>query len=312
MGKMKKGKTTSYEDLAKRIPIPGLMLNNFTSSPPSNTSMTVYESGHKVYCEPGWYTTLRIYDHYLIHYILSGKGTYMTPSGQYAVKKGDLFLIRPDEAIHYRADYADPWTYYWIGFNGHEAFNIMNLCGFSDTCLVQFYGEDPILKNLFHKLAYPNYQGISREYELLGYLYEIFSLFLQKWSASATSSAELYISHAVEYIQSNYPFSDLQVSNVADYVGIDRTYLYRIFYDFFHLSVQDYIHQFRLNKAKSLLKFTDASINLVASYCGFENQSYFSTVFKKQFNMTPMQYRKQEKETQSLKSINNEITPQSC
>ena len=137
-------------------------------------------------------------------------------------------------------------------------------------------------------------------------------MFLQKWSASATSNAELYISHAVEYIQSNYPFSDLQVSNVADYVGIDRTYLYRIFYDFFHLSVQDYIHQFRLNKAKSLLKFTDASINLVASYCGFENQSYFSTEFKKQFNMTPMQYRKQEKETQSLKSINNEITPQSC
>ena len=109
----------------------------------------------------------------------------MTPSGQYAVKKGDLFLIRPDEAIHYRADYADPWTYYWIGFNGHEAFNIMNLCGFSDTCLVQFYGEDPILKNLFHKLAYPNYQGISREYELLGYLYEIFSecLTLPVWQS---------------------------------------------------------------------------------------------------------------------------------
>ena len=284
-----------YEDLSKRKQVlPQLKLNNFTSFPPTNTHMVVYESGHKGHCEPGWHTRLRVYDHYLIHYILNGKGVYYTPSGSYPVKKGDLFIIRPDEAIHYLADLDTPWTYYWFGFNGNEAYNIMRLCGFSENTPVVHYGDSPEIKELLHKLVYPEFTGISREYELLGYLYGIFSLLIQKQPHPAITKAEQYLSAAIEYIQKQYGFSGLKVNNVANYIGIDRTYLYRIFYDSLHISVQEFIQQFRLDKAKALLKFSNIPIGLIAHNCGFENQAYFSTIFKRYYNMSPTKYRKLE------------------
>lgn len=286
-----------YEDLSKRKELlPQLKLNDFTISPPTNTHMAVYESGHKGYCEPGWHTRLRVYDHYLIHYILNGKGTYYTPSGSYAVNKGDLFIIRPDEAIHYQADLDTPWTYYWFGFNGNEAFDIVRLCGFTDASPVIHYGDCEKIKDLLHKLVYPKCTGISREYELLGYLYEMFSLLISKQPHPAVTKAEQYVSDAIEYIQKRYASSDLTVYDVANHIGIDRTYLYRIFYDAFHLSVQDFIQRVRLDKAKALLKFSNTSVDSIALNCGFENQAYFSTVFKKSYHVTPSQYRKREKQ----------------
>lgn len=297
---MKKGqKRTSYlyEDLSKRKPIAHMKLNDFTASPITNTNMIVYESGHKPVCEPGWYTFLRVYDHYLIHYILDGKGTYYTPHGTFPVSKGDLFLIRPDEAVYYIADMETPWTYYWFGFNGNDAYHIVRLCGFTEHSLVHYHGPDPELQALLHKLTYPQFSGLSREYELLGHLYEIFSLIIHRQPHPSVSNAEQYLTEAIEYIEKNYTCISLRVRDIATYIGIDRTYLYRIFDECLHTSVQDFIQQFRLDKAKGLLKYSNTSIGEIALNCGFENQSYFSTVFKKRYQLTPLQYRKKEQES---------------
>ena len=144
----KKGRSIIYENLARRKDSLNTKFNNFTLNPPTTSSMTVYQSGHKSNCEPGWHTRIRTYDHYIIHYVLDGKGTYYAPAGTYPVKKGDLFLIRPDESIHYQADWNTPWTYYWVGFNGGEAPNIVGLCGFSDTCLLRSYTLDDALAEI--------------------------------------------------------------------------------------------------------------------------------------------------------------------
>ena len=233
------------------------------------------------------------YDHYIIHYITNGKGIYYTSSKTYSAYKGDFFLIKPQEIVHYQADIDDPWSYYWVGFNGSEAFKILKLCGFSDTSLIQSYDRDNKLEETLHRLAYPSYSTISREYELLGNLYHMFSLLIHTQTQQPISNSEQYLTRAVEFIEQEYSFSDLQVSDIANYVGIDRSYLYRIFYNSFQLSVQDYIIELRLKKAKSLLKYSDTIIGLITFSCGFENQSYFSTIFKKRFGQTPLQYRKE-------------------
>lgn len=289
----RKEKPAAYENLARRKDSLDTKFNNFTLNPPTSTSMTVYQSGHKSFCEPGWHTRIRTYDHYIIHYILSGKGIYHAPSGSFTVEAGDLFLIRPDESIHYQADQKDPWTYYWVGFNGNEASNTLRLCGFSETRMVRSYTYDGQLKEIMHSLSYPKYSGISREYELLSYLNQMFSLLIRTHVQLSASKTEQYQTKAIEYIQQKYSDCDLRVSEIAGYVGIDRTYLYRIFYDSFQLSVQDFILDFRLSKAKSLLKYSDNPVGLIASSCGFENQSYFSTIFKKKFHKTPLQYRRE-------------------
>lgn len=292
---MKKNERRSikYADLSVRQDTIDTKLNDFTLIPPTNLHMSVYQSGHKSFAPSGWHTKLNTYDHYIIHYILSGKGVYFAPSGTYPVEQGELFLIRPSESIHYQADYITPWTYYWVGFNGGNILEILNLCGFSNDTLVRSYRDDEKLKEVMHQLAYPNYDSLDREYELLGYLYHMFSLLIHTHHHTPVPKSVQYLNHAIGFIQQRYSYSDLKVNDVADYVGIDRTYLYRIFYESFQMSIQDFILNLRLKKAKHLLTYSDNSIGLIAFNCGFENQSYFSTIFKKHFSISPLQYRKE-------------------
>ena len=288
-----KNNSQKFADLSMRKSNCDIRFNNFTTDDPTTTNMMVYQSGHKFNCPPGWHTTVNTYDHYIIHYVLNGNGTYSSPSNCSSVKQGDLFLIKPFESIHYQADFLYPWTYYWVGFNGTDASHILKLCGFSDTNLIISHQQDSLLEEIFRKVAYPRRTSISREYELLGNLYQLFSYLIHTHDPQPISKSEQYLNTAVNYIQEKYLYSDLSVNDIAGFVGIDRTYLYRLFHKHFQLSVQDFILKIRLKKAANLLKYSDLSIELIAFYCGFGNQSYFSTVFKKNFSKSPLQYRKE-------------------
>ena len=48
----------------------------------------------------------------------------------------------------------------------------------------------------------------------------------------------------------------------------------------------------RLSRAKSLLRFSDSSVEEIAADCGFADAGYFIKVFKKAENMTPLEYRR--------------------
>ena len=62
----------------------------------------------------------------------------------------------------------------------------------------------------------------------------------------------------------------------------------------------DYINEYRLKIATNLLETTDMSIMEIAVKVGVNNISYFNKIFKKKFNLTPKEYRK------NLKNIKKE------
>lgn len=53
--------------------------------------------------------------HYLIHYVLSGKGHFRFHDKEYRLEAGYGFLIQPNELAFYQADAKDPWSYLWVG-----------------------------------------------------------------------------------------------------------------------------------------------------------------------------------------------------
>ena len=69
--------------------------------------------------------------HYLVHYILSGKGRFSIGGKEYPLEAGYGFLITPDELAFYQADESDPWTYVWVGFSGTQAAEYVSNIGLS-------------------------------------------------------------------------------------------------------------------------------------------------------------------------------------
>lgn len=288
---MKKKHSYEIDDLSSRYTSNAIQFNNFVITAPLVSSTNVCQSGHKKVCLPGWHTRTRIYDHYIIHYVLSGKGTYTAQNKTHSISTGDLFLINPYESIYYQADSKEPWTYYWVGFKGHEAKNLINSSIFSSNNLVFHYGLDEVLPDIFDHLSYPTKESPAQEYELLSYLYQLFTQIL-KPSQVVLSSYDRYLAIATDYIHQNYFRTDLSVVEISNYIGIDRTHLYRVFSKTLDLSIQNYIVEYRLEKAISLLTHTNFSLKVISGNCGFENQSYFSSTFKKYYHITPLQYRK--------------------
>jgi len=128
------------------------------------------------------------------------------------------------------------------------------------------------------------------------------SLFdMMKWAAYITNKAIDYIKElqqsesvvekAKRFIQSNYS-KDITNQDVADHVFLTPGYLAKIFKAETGQYINNYINECRINAAKELLLQSDASISDIALQSGFDNISYFSTVFKKITGDTPYEFRK--------------------
>ncbi len=83
------------------------MLENIFVNMLTNTDLNLYHCGSEN-CAPGHSYGPAIRDHYLIHYILDGKGFFQVNNKTYHLKNGQGFLICPDIITYYEADKENP------------------------------------------------------------------------------------------------------------------------------------------------------------------------------------------------------------
>lgn len=93
------------------------------------------------------------------------------------------------------------------------------------------------------------------------------------------------------YISANYT-RPLTIKEAADFCGYSPSYFMRFFKSFTGATFVDYLNTYRLDKACQLLLNTDDSILDISEKVGFDNHSYFIRIFKRQYQITPHQYRK--------------------
>lgn len=80
---------------------------------------------------------------------------------------------------------------------------------------------------------------------------------------------------------------------MAKDLGLSRSYLSRHFSEQTGITLQDYVLQTRLEAAANMLRFSEEQIGAIAEYLCFPSQSYFAERFRKQYGMTPGEYRKE-------------------
>ena len=83
------------------------------------------------------------------------------------------------------------------------------------------------------------------------------------------------------------------INGIANFLNIDRTYLYTVFKNKAGISPMSYLNNVRLEKAKWMIEYSDFSNTDIAIASGFYDYSHFSHAFKKKFGLTPGEFRKQ-------------------
>lgn len=104
-----------------------------------------------------------------------------------------------------------------------------------------------------------------------------------------TKNNEL-IKRAIAYIARNYAFK-ITLEEVAEQVHLNPSYFSTIFKQSCGSSFKEYLNMVRIEESKRLLANTNYSVIDIAIATGFEDQSYFSKVFKKYTGLTPKQFR---------------------
>lgn len=126
--------------------------------------------------------------------------------------------------------------------------------------------------------------------EISQVLTQILHRFLACSFCFATVKHSDIVYHAMEYVKSHYA-QKISLAQVAEYVGLNKSYFSTLFKNETGMSMMAYIHSVRVERSKVMLM--DASLGLaeVAALCGFEDQSYFTKIFKRVTGVTPKRYR---------------------
>ena len=96
---------------------------------------------------------------------------------------------------------------------------------------------------------------------------------------------------AMRYVQENYSDNALSQQSVSDHLGLSVGYFGQLFYSQTGQRFVDYLNGYRLEVAASLLATTGEKIQNISQSTGFNSVNYFNTLFKKQYHLTPREYR---------------------
>ena len=233
--------------------------------------------------------------HYMIHYILSGKGVFRTGGREYPLEAGSGFLIVPGHLAFYQADEKEPWTYVWVGFSGSGVESFVSYTGLSVRHPVFQSDRSDELYGSVRDMMEHNTYGLTNELRRNGQLQIFLSLIAESAGTQARPEedrANQYVKRAVEFIQRNY-CNPVKVTDVADYVCINRSYLYTLFENSMGMSPQQFLTAFRLTRAAELLTVTQLPVESIALSCGYNDPLVFTKAFKQMKGMSPSAYRKE-------------------
>ncbi len=236
-----------------------------------------------------------IRNHHILHYILSGKGKLSINGKEYELSAGDGFYCAPYEKIVYYADAQDPWEYYLVSFDGYQANAIMNSISFATTKVFS-WREDRFFEEQMQMIyEYTFLDPAVSYYHVLGQMYHFFAGMIarfpvEKRELQKESDNEMAIlDKMVSYVASHYS-GVCNVADICETVKLDRSYLYRICKKYFNISPNSFIERYRMRCACELLRSGHMRIGDVAAAVGYEDQHYFSRVFKKLLKISPMEF----------------------
>ncbi len=233
--------------------------------------------------------------HYLIHYILSGKGRFVIGKEEYPLEAGCGFLITPDELAFYQADEKEPWTYVWVGFNGTQAAEYVHNIGLSVRQPIFKSDASEELYRIVKDMMEHNTYGLSHDLRRNGQLGIFLSVIAEGSRVEKRGEndrANVYVRKAISFIQNNY-CNPIKVTDVADYVCVNRSYLYTLFEKSMGMSPQQFLTTFRITKATELLQVTSLPIESIALSCGYHDPLVFTKAFRQIKQMSPTNFRKE-------------------
>lgn len=232
---------------------------------------------------------------FLCFIVLSGEGELSYEAQTHQLHSGDCVFIDCRKAYSHSTS-NDLWSLQWCHFyapflpavyekykerGGHPVFHPENLASFTS-----------LLTDLYDLASSSDYIRDMRINEKLGSLLTL--LMEQSWHPESVtvSRKRMELAAVKEYLDEHYT-EKITLDDLADKFFINKFYLSKIFKEYFGITINGYLMELRITRAKHFLRFTDKTIDEIGNVIGMDNANYFSRAFRKIEGVSPSEYRKQ-------------------
>lgn len=238
-------------------------------------------------------------NHYLFHYVLSGKGTLIA-SGKnnedvkYEIKPHEGFLIFPDQVTTYMADQDEPWEYVWVEFDGLIVKDAIAATGLSMDEPIYIPENENTIIEIEKTLTDLIKTKSKTPYKKIGQLYYLFdNLSIPEKKRPTTISdkvSDYYVTEMINFIENHFE-EDITIEDMANHLNLSRGHINKIFKQFTGKTPKEFLTRLRMTKATHLLKTTKLPIGEIGAQIGYNNQLHFSRAFKNYFGISPKMWR---------------------
>lgn len=234
---------------------------------------------------------------FVLHIVTHGEGVFIYNGKKHALKEGDMFLLEKGMDVEYRPSFSNPWTYYWIGLSGKQILDYLQRCHIVDKHVIMNQETSEIshtiqkICNLSKSIDTNN----SNDILIMQYLYDLAYKLQKQFPKIFSINVDIInedIQNAVTYINANYQ-NNIMIVDVADYVNVTRSHLFRLFKKNLNCSPKAYLTYIRMYHASQLLIHSNILINEIARQVGYKDPLLFSKSFTKHFKISASEYRNQ-------------------
>lgn len=232
----------------------------------------------------------------ILIYNIEGNGYIKIGLREYFLQPDHFLIIPPNMPHAYYADQKNPWSIYWIHFGGGKL-NFFS-ASFMQPTRIERNHKSRINERiaLFDELFKCLDKGFG--IEIMEYvnlcLPRLLATFthLQQYQSINESISNDPVGLAINYMLENLK-SKLGLSQLAKEVQLSTSYFSRLFQSKIGFPPMEYFNQLKIQYSCRLLDNRTLSIADAAREIGFEDQFYYSRLFKKVMNQSPRDYRKE-------------------
>ena len=234
---------------------------------------------------------------YIMNLTVKGRGKIFSGEHEFIVEPGDLLLF-PPEAVHYygRADDSNEWYHRWVYFRPraywadwlrwpHEVERVGHIKLADEQLANEF---DSLFLNIeeTHKEIRPMSEQLAMNLleRLLIRCYEVTSL-------ADHAPMDHRILEACQILSASLS-AEFSIEELAERVFLSPSRLAHLFREQVGVSIVRWREDQRIIRAKLLLQTTPLPVAVIGQQTGYDDQLYFSRVFKKRVGVSPSEYRK--------------------